>query len=111
MKCEVNYFISSKGDIPVQDFLNQNTKLKAKAIRILSQVQIYGLVSVIPHIKKLQGTPLWEIRILGKDSARILYITQTQEKILLLHGFLKKTQKTPPKEINIALNRLREYQS
>ncbi len=62
----------------------------------------------IPHIKKLTGTPLWEIRILGEDSIRILYVTKQEKKIILLHAFVKKTDQTPKKEIDISLARLSE---
>lgn len=69
-------------------------------------VQEYGLQAIIPHVKKLTGTPLWEIRILGGDNVRILFVTQLERQILLLHAFVKKTNKTPAKEIAKALKRL-----
>jgi len=43
--------------------------------------------------------------LLGKDNIRIIYLTKTKTSILTLHGFVKKKQKTPQKEINIALER------
>lgn len=107
---QVIYYISASGEIPVRDFLDTaGPKLKAKALRILLHIEEYGLQAAIGHIKKLIGTPLWEIRILGVDSARILYVTQVGKRILLLHAFYKKTQKTPQKEIAIAVRRLREH--
>lgn len=75
---------------------------------IIKNIIEFGLVSAIPHIKKLSGSPLWEIRILGKDSARILYAHKMRDGIVLLHAFKKKTKKTPPKEIDIALQRLKQ---
>lgn len=71
-------------------------------------LQEYGLSAIIPNVKKLSGTPLWEIRILGQDNIRILYVTIEKNAILVLHGFIKKKQKTPPKEIKIALLRYKE---
>lgn len=106
----VVYYASSSGDIPVRDFLDAaGPTLKAKALRILLHIEEYGLQVAIGHIKKLAGTPLWEIRILGGDSARILFVMQVEKRILLLHAFYKKTQKTPQKEIALALKRCREY--
>lgn len=105
-KWRVVYYISSSGSNPVKEFLDANLKAKVKALRIFSNIEEYGLISVIPHIKKLTGTPLWEIRILGKDSVRILYVTLKKKEILLLHAFIKKTNKTPSREINITLTRL-----
>ena len=76
----------------------------------MSHIEEYGLETAIPHIKKLSVTPLWEIRILGGDSVRILYVTQQEKKVLLLHAFVKKTDKTPLKEINTALSRFKEIE-
>lgn len=107
---KIVYYSTSSGDIPVRDFLDAaGPTLKAKALRILLHIKEYGLQAVIAHVKKLAGTPLWEIRILGGDSARILFVTEVGKRILLLHAFYKKTQKTPQKEIALALKRLREY--
>ncbi len=107
-KWQVIYYTTPSGDNPIKDFLNKRPSAKLKALRILSNIEEYGLTIAIPHIKKLTGTPLWEIRILGQDSVRILYITKTEKQILLLHAFDKKTDKTPPKEIKIALQRITE---
>ena len=104
---KVIYYISPSGDNPVKQFLEANIKAKIKAFKIFSSIEEYGLTAVIPHIKKLAGTPLWEIRILGEVSTRILYVTQREKQILLLHAFVKKTNKTPLKEIDIALSRLK----
>jgi len=103
----VSFFIDHRGKNPVGDFLDQNKKIKVKASMIIKNIIEFGLISAIPHTKKLSGLPLWEIRILGKDSTRILYAHQTIDGIVLLHAFKKKTQKTPPKEIDIALQRLK----
>lgn len=105
-KWKVVYYTSPSGDNPVQDFLDQYPQVDAKATRILFNIKEYGLDSVIPHLKKLSGTPLWEIRILGQDNARILYVARKEKQILVLHVFIKKTNKTPSKEIKIALDRM-----
>lgn len=105
---EIVYYISASGDMPVRDFLDAaGPTLKAKALRTLFHIEEYGLQGVIPHVKKLTGTPLWEIRILGGDSARILFVTQVGKRIMLLHAFFKKSQKTPQKDIAVALKRAR----
>jgi len=106
------YYTTSKGENPVKIFINSLQKQqKAKIFRIFQTIEVYGLSSILPHVKKLTGTPLWEIRILGKDNIRILYITFNQNATLLLNGFIKKTQKTPLREINIAVQRLEEYKT
>ncbi len=91
---------------PVKDFIDSlDNKQKAKIFRIFQYIEVYGLLSVLPHVKKLSGTDLWEIRILGKDNLRIIYVTITPESIVVLHGFIKKTQKTSSKDLSIALKR------
>ena len=107
-KCEINYFISKSGQNPIKDFLNKHPKVKIKTFHIFLNIEKYGLITAIPHIKKLKNTPLWEIKIVGKESTRILYFTEEKTSITLLHAFIKKSQKTPIKEINIALKRLKE---
>jgi len=104
----IKYFIDQNNDNPVRDFLNKNNNIKNKAFNIFNNIQKYGLISVIPHLKRMTGLPFWEIRILGKDKARIIYVSKIKDEILLLHAFKKKTKKTPSKEIKIALRRYKQ---
>ena len=110
MEYKIIYYISNNGGNPVKDFIDSlEFKQEIKVFHIFKLIIKYGINSVPQHIKKLSGTPLWEIRILGKDNIRILYIIPRKETILLLHGFIKKTQKTNPKEINIAIKRYHQW--
>jgi len=62
----------------------------------------------IPHIKPL-SSGLFELRLKSKEGvARVFYCTQVGKNIVMLHSFVKKSQKTPKKELTIALNRLQE---
>lgn len=101
------------GETPVNEFiLSLELKAQSKIYNALELLKSFGVVVVgSPHIKKLTGTQLWELRILGSDSLRILYIAITGKTFLLLHGFKKKKDKTPPKEIRIAEDRLAEFKS
>jgi len=111
VRWKVIYYVSPSGTIPVKEFLDAaGPALKAKVFRIFQHLVEYGLQTIIPQVKKLSGTPLWEIRILGGDSARVLFVTQQGQTILLLHAFYKKKQKTPQKELTTAMARLREYE-
>jgi phage-related protein len=59
----------------------------------------------MPHIKSL-GDKLWEIRASGRDGiARGIYIYATGKRIVILHAFIKKSQKTPPQAILTATHR------
>lgn len=107
-QCTIIFYTSSNSQKPVEAFLEKNLSVKTKTLRILSNIKEYGLSSAIPHIKKLAGTPFWEIRILGKDNARIFYVIENKNTIILLHGFNKKTKKTPSREIAITFQRYKD---
>lgn len=109
---KVIYYTTKKEENPVEDFLNSlNERQQRKLLRVINHVMIYGLESVISHLKKLSGAPLWEIRILGKDNIRVIYTSIQNADVLLLHGFVKKVQKTPNREMEIALKRLKDWEN
>ena|SRR3989344_9690235 len=109
---KIIYYTTYLGENPIRDFIESlQKKDKAKIFRIFQNIEEYGLLSVLPHMKKLTGTPFWEIRILGQNNIRIIYVSFTKESILILHGFLKKTQKTSNKELDIATARLTDYKN
>ena len=61
-----------------------------------------------PHVKPLRDK-LWEMRMSGRDGiARAIYMTARGRRIVILHAFVKKTQKTPPQAIRLALSRAKE---
>lgn len=110
MSYKIYYYVSSSGENPVQKFFDSlSEKQQVKVLRIIQYIKDYGLIAVIPHTKKLKGTPLWEIRILGQDNIRVIYVVPMKEIALLLHGFIKKTQKTSLRDIDIALARYHEW--
>lgn len=104
---KVNFFQTARGEYPVKDFIEQqdiSTQTKiAHSIRLLIN---YGPFLKPPDIKKLQDK-LYELRIPGKIAIRILY-TPASGEYCLLQAFKKKSQKTPRKEIEIALDRIKE---
>lgn len=97
--------------IPIEDFLNQlPTKHLAKAIHDIEMLEKYGTSLTKPHVKHIDGK-LWELRIKSaSDISRIFYFVHVGKDIVLLHGFIKKTQKTPKREIKIANDYLEDYQ-
>ena len=97
---KVLLYTTLQGEKPVNEFIHSlELKAKTKVYNALELLKSFGVSVGSPHIKKLTGTELWELRILGSDSIRILYIAITGKNFLLLHGFKKKKDKTPPKEI------------
>lgn len=83
--------------------------IRASFERIVGLIQAVGLERVHePYIKHLQGS-LWEMRLKGKDGiARALYITAIGKRVIVVRVFGKKTQKTPRKEIELALKRAKD---
>jgi len=107
---KVLYYTTNKGENPVSDFIDGlEQRQQSKLLRIFGYIEKYGLQSILPHVKKLTGTPFWEIRILGKDNIRVFYISIANESIVALHGFIKKKQLTPQKEIATALSRYHDW--
>jgi phage-related protein len=63
-----------------------------------------------PHVKPLRDK-LWEMRMSGRDGiARAIYMAVRGRRIVILHAFVKKTQKTPPQAIRLALSRAKELE-
>lgn len=82
---------------------------RAKFERIVMLIKAKGLEQVRePYIKHLEGK-LWEMRMIGRDGiARSIYMTATGRRIVILHTFVKKTDKTPRRALEIARNRARD---
>lgn len=78
----------------------------AKVLRTLDLLGKFGYDLGLPHGKKLSDR-LYELRIRGAQEVRIFY-TFYKSQIFLLHGFIKKTQKIPQKEIRTAIQKLKK---
>lgn len=106
---KIKYYKTPSGAELIYSFINSlPQKAKTKIYNTFELLTEFGVRLRLPHAKKITGTPIWELRILGQDSIRILYIALPNQTFLLLHGFVKKKQKTSLQDINIALRRLRE---
>lgn len=105
-----SFYTSPNKLSPIKEFLDKSTEsLRTKILRQLKYVQEFGLTRAVPSLKKLTNTPLWELRILGKDNIRIFCVSLPNKEIVVLHIFAKKKQKTPQKEIVLALKHYQEY--
>lgn len=83
--------------------------MRARFSRIALLIESVGLEKVgEPHIKHLEG-PLWEMRMTGRDGiSRALYVTVKDWRAIVVRVFVKKTRKTPRREIELALKRAAE---
>ncbi|MBI3290011.1 type II toxin-antitoxin system RelE/ParE family toxin [Candidatus Microgenomates bacterium] len=101
-----------QGDSPVREFINSlELRAQVKVYDAITLLRNFGIKLGSPHVKKVTGTEIWELRILGADNIRVFYIAITSKTFLILHGFKKKKDKTPPKEIRIAEGRLEDHRS
>lgn len=83
--------------------------MRARFVRVAELIESMGLPNVRePHVKHIHG-PVWEMRLKGKAGiARALYVTARDQRVVVLRVFVKKTRKTPPGEIDQALQRAKE---
>ena len=83
--------------------------MRARLVRISALIESVGLPNVKePHVRHIRGQ-LWEIRLKGKAGiARALYVTAQEQRVVILRAFVKKTEKTPAGEIDLALKRVKE---
>lgn len=83
--------------------------MRARLVRISELIAAVGMPHVKePHVRHVRGQ-LWEIRLKGKAGiARALYITAREQRVVIVRAFIKKTEKTPTSEIDLALQRAKE---
>ena len=82
--------------------------IRACYARITERMVVYGPTLGMPYTRAM-GEGLFEIRAHGREGiARVFYCTTVGRKIVMLHGFVKKTNKTPQKELKTAIRRLHE---
>ncbi len=101
---DVDFYKLENGKSPAKDFiLSLDVKMKAKTFRAISLLKEFGNQLREPFSKPLRDG-IFELRVkLGSDILRILYFFSKGRLIILTNGFVKKTQKTPEEEINLAL--------
>ena len=105
---KVVFFKTDTGNEPVRDWLKDLSKDDCKAIGTDILTVQYAWPLGKPLVGNL-GDGLWEVRSrLSNRIARILFAMVDQE-IVLLHGFIKKQQKTPTDELDLARKRKRQY--
>jgi phage-related protein len=83
--------------------------MQAAFLRLAERVEAVGLERIgAPHVKHLQGK-LWEMRLTGRDGiARAIYVTATGRRVVVVHAFVKKSQKTPRAALELAEQRAKE---
>ena len=108
---EVNFYKSSSGKSPIIDFLDSLSGKQAQKI-----TWVLGIIEesrIVPrqYFKKLINTDnIWEVRVISSSNIfRLLGFFDGNNLVILTNGFVKKTQKTPKKEIKLAEKRKKGY--
>ncbi len=114
MKCNINFYEKQAGSIPVLDFIESlPAKHRAKVYREIDLLEQFGINLTYPHTQKMEGEKykkLWELRIkFGSDISRVFYFAHINNTFVLLHGFVKKSNKTPSKELNTAITNMNDF--
>lgn len=111
MEWQIDFYQFSGGSSPVLAwFLEQQPEVQAEFARIFDLLKEHGISVGMPHIRSITDSKLFEIRVRqNKNIYRIFYFAYTGRRFILLHGFQKKTQKTPKTELEIATVRMKEF--
>lgn len=107
---EIIFYETSDEDKPMEDFLDSlDPKMRAKLVGILQILQEKGNSLREPYTKRLDDG-IFEIRAkVGSNRSRTLFFFMVGRQIILTNGFIKKSQKTPSREIEIAKERRADY--
>lgn len=109
-KFEVEFYEKMNGEQPAKEFLlGLDKKMRAKMVDTITILQDNGYELREPYSKHL-SEGIFELRAkLGSDITRVLYFFYVDRHIILTNGFIKKTQKTPPAEIEKAKKYRADY--
>jgi phage-related protein len=108
---EVVFYEDERGRRPVWEFMRSLPgKHRAKIARSLDLLEEFGLTLGAPHARSVKGhRKLWELRVqVARNAYRLFYFAHIEQRLVMLHGFQKKAQKTPHQEIAIAEQRMRD---
>lgn len=99
-------------DKEIEKFLDSlNHKERAKILRNIGLLKRFGLKLREPYVRSLKARGLRELRIIySRKIIRLIFFHWKNKIIVILHSFVKKTQKTPIKELKTAINRMKKYQ-
>lgn len=115
MDWQVEYYKKENGDIPVLDYLlSLDAKMRAKAFSEIELLEKHGADLREPYVKPIQGGKykgLFELRVkFSSNISRIFYFTYNQNIFVLLHGFTKKSEQTPERELERAMRYKADYE-
>ena len=107
--CEMTWRVETLNQTVDRELDALPADMRARFARTCQLIAAVGLNQMgAPHVRHLTG-PLWEMRLAGRDGiARALYIAAAVRRVVVVRVFVKKTRRTPRREIEVALRRARE---
>ena len=104
---EVNFYATEQGNEPVREWLKSLSSFDKKRIGEDIKTLQFGWPLGMPLVKHLDGG-IWEVRVnLSKSIARVLFALD-KSSIVLIHGFIKKQQKTLKSDLDLAKDRTKK---
>lgn len=104
----MNWTITYYSESVQAEILALSAGFLARYLRYSDRMEVYGPDLGMPYTRAM-GDGLFELRLKAEDGiARVFYCTMVGRKIVILHQFIKKSDKTPPKELAIARRRMKE---
>jgi phage-related protein len=104
----MNWIITYYNDAVQEEILAMPAGFLGRHLRYSDRMEIYGPDLGMPHTRAM-GEGLFELRLKAADGiARVLYCTIVGKKIMILHHFIKKADKTPSRELATARRRMKE---
>lgn len=107
---EIIFYELENGNVPVADFIKSlDKKMIAQVLKNIDLLKMSGYKLGLPHAKHI-GNGLHELRMKSESGiTRIFYFFYIENKIILTNGFIKKTQKLPKVELEIAIKYKKDY--
>ena len=107
----MNWAITYYSESLQNEILDLSAGFLARFLRYADRMELYGPDLGMPHTRAM-GEGLFELRLKAAEGiARVFYCAMIGKRIVMLHQFIKKTDKTPSKELAIARRRLKEIKN
>ena len=104
----MNWSIDFYNNALQEEILSMPAGFVARFLRYAERMEIYGPDLGMPHTRAM-GDGLFELRLRSSEGiARIFYCTLVKHRIVMLHQFVKKSDKTPARELETARKRMKE---
>ena len=103
---QTEFHVDGRGQAPAYEFVDRLAPLEhAAALRAIDLLARYGPRLWMPHARRIEGRP-WELRA---GPGRLFYFLHLGQTFIILHGYRKKSQKAPKREVDTAMRSLNEW--